>query len=94
MPIYEYKCDECGREFEVFQRITDPEVKTCKFCHSHAKKLVSLSSFHLKGTGWYVTDYGGRKVPSGEGSKNDKKTSSESGEAKKTEATPKTDNET
>lgn len=67
MPIYEYKCKKCGREFEVFQRISDPEIKSCQFCQGPVSKLVSLSSFQLKGSGWYVTDYGGKK-PSSSGS--------------------------
>jgi putative FmdB family regulatory protein len=63
MPIYEYKCHKCGKEFEVFQGITAPAVKSCKFCKGSVQKLMSLSSFHLKGSGWYATDYGGRKAP-------------------------------
>jgi putative FmdB family regulatory protein len=61
MPIYEYKCKKCGRQFEAFQGITDPELKSCKFCKGKVQKLVSLSSFSLKGSGWYVTDYKGKK---------------------------------
>ena len=61
MPIYEYKCRKCGGQFEVFQGISDPEVKSCKFCKGKVQKLVSLSSFSLKGSGWYVTDYKGKK---------------------------------
>jgi putative FmdB family regulatory protein len=63
MPIYEYKCQKCGEEFEVFQGITAPAVKSCKFCKGSVQKLMSLSSFHLKGNGWYATDYGGKKAP-------------------------------
>ncbi|HON58171.1 MAG TPA: zinc ribbon domain-containing protein [Smithella sp.] len=63
MPIYEYKCQKCGKQFEAFQGITDPEIKTCKFCKGKVQKLMSLSSFSLKGTGWYATDYKG-KTPS------------------------------
>lgn len=63
MPIYEYKCKKCGKEFEQFQRITDPALKSCRFCKGPVHKLMSLSSFHLKGSGWYVTDYGGKKAP-------------------------------
>ena len=69
MPIYEYKCGKCNEKFEVFQGITDGEVKTCKFCGGPVNKLISLSSFHLKGSGWYVTDYGGKK-PSISGAQN------------------------
>jgi len=71
MPIYEYRCKKCGKEFELFQKISDPAVNTCKFCKGTAHKLISLSSFHLKGSGWYVTDYGGKKAPTSEGKKED-----------------------
>lgn len=63
MPIYEYKCRKCGKQFEAFQGITDPELKSCKFCKGKVSKLVSISSFSLKGSGWYATDYGGKKAP-------------------------------
>jgi putative FmdB family regulatory protein len=63
MPIYEYKCQKCGKEYELFQGIADPAQKSCKFCRGPVKKLVSLSSFQLTGSGWYVTDYGGKKPP-------------------------------
>lgn len=71
MPIYEYKCTKCGKEFELFQHITDPAVRNCKFCKGSVNKLISVSSFHLKGAGWYVTDYGGKKAPSSEPKKDD-----------------------
>ena len=61
MPIYEYKCKKCGEEFEVFHKMNDNDVKSCKFCRGPVNKLISLSSFQLQGSGWYVTDYGGKK---------------------------------
>ncbi|MHB8771769.1 MAG: FmdB family zinc ribbon protein [Syntrophales bacterium] len=66
MPIYEYKCKKCGKEFELFQGIAAPAAKSCKFCRGPVHKMMSLSSFHLKGGGWYATDYGGKKAPGGE----------------------------
>lgn len=63
MPIYEYQCRKCGRSFEIVQRISDPDLKSCKFCKGPVKRLMSVTSFHLKGSGWYVTDYGGKKPP-------------------------------
>jgi putative FmdB family regulatory protein len=63
MPIYEYKCKKCGKEFEMFQGIADPATKSCRFCKGPVNKLMSLSSFQLKGSGWYATDYGGKKAP-------------------------------
>ena len=56
MPIYEYECDKCG-VIEVTQKITDPPLKRCPNCKGKLKKLVSQSCFHLKGSGWYATDY-------------------------------------
>lgn len=57
MPIYEYLCENCGREFEEWQKFSDPPVEECT-CGGRARRLISQSSFVLKGTGWYVTDYG------------------------------------
>lgn len=56
MPIYEYLCPKCG-EFEVTQRITEEALKRCPTCRSRVQKLISASSFQLKGSGWYLTDY-------------------------------------
>ena len=57
MPIYEYQCGKCGEVFEVFQKFTDAPVKKCKYCNGEVEKLISHSSFQLKGSGWYLTDY-------------------------------------
>ncbi len=75
MPIYEYKCKKCGKEFEMFQGVADPAAKSCKFCRGPVHKMMSLSSFHLKGSGWYATDYGGKKAPGGEKKKEESTTS-------------------
>lgn len=76
MPIYEYRCSKCG-EFEVFQRITDPSLKRCPTCQAKVTKLISNTSFHLKGSGWYVTDYGRKDSGAGKS-----KTSKDAGETK------------
>lgn len=57
MPIYEYECEKCGRVDEVIQKFSDKPLKKCRYCSGKVHKLISQSSFHLKGTGWYVTDY-------------------------------------
>ena len=57
MPIYEYECSKCGRIDEVIQKFSDKPLTKCKYCSGKLHKLISHSSFHLKGTGWYVTDY-------------------------------------
>ena len=57
MPIYEYECTKCGRIEEAMQKFSDKPLKKCKRCSGKLHKLISQSSFHLKGSGWYVTDY-------------------------------------
>ena len=57
MPIYEYKCTKCGKEFEVLQRSFDVDEAPCEDCGAPGKRFMSNTSFVLKGTGWYVTDY-------------------------------------
>jgi len=64
MPLYEYKCDDCGQRFEKIQKFSDPPVSTCLFCSGKVKKLVSSAAIQFKGTGWYVTDYGPKKTSS------------------------------
>lgn len=60
MPIYEYQCQACGREMEVSQRITEPALTECPECHEpKLQRLISATSFHLKGGGWYKDGYGG-----------------------------------
>ncbi len=91
MPIYEYECTKCGHVSEVWQKFSDPPVVQCDLCHGKMKKLVSQSAFHLKGTGWYVTDYasksGGGKAkdssPPKETSKGETKSGAGSSAAKK-----------
>lgn len=56
MPIYEYACKKCG-EFEITQRITEDPLRKCPSCGRRVTKLISQSAFHLKGGGWYATDY-------------------------------------
>ena len=58
MPIYEYSCGECGHDFEKIQKISDAPIRKCPSCgRLKARRLISRTSFVLKGEGWYVTDY-------------------------------------
>ena len=58
MPIYEYRCDSCGHEFDVLQKLSDERLKDCPACEAAAlRRLVSAPSFRLKGAGWYETDF-------------------------------------
>ena len=66
MPIYEYQCRKCGL-IEVTQKITDKRLARCPTCKGKVKKLISNTSFQLKGSGWYVTDYARKeKAPKAE----------------------------
>ncbi|GAB6182494.1 FmdB family zinc ribbon protein [Thermodesulfovibrio hydrogeniphilus] len=67
MPIYEYECMNCHKIHEVMQKFSDEPLKKCAICGGELKKLISQSSFILKGSGWYVTDYA-RKNHSNNGS--------------------------
>jgi putative FmdB family regulatory protein len=88
MPIYEYHCERCDRKFEVMQKFSDEPLTTHEGCGGAVEKLISSSAFQLKGSGWYVTDYG-RK---GSGSSNGKDESGKS-EAGKSEAKPESKTE-
>ena len=57
MPIYEYECPACLNVFEIFQRMTEEPLSACPDCSGPVKKLVSVSSFQLKGGGWYADGY-------------------------------------
>ncbi|MBW8899012.1 MAG: zinc ribbon domain-containing protein [Massilia sp.] len=64
MPIYAYRCDECGFAKDVLQKISDPVLTMCPSCgKSSFKKQVTAAGFQLKGTGWYVTDFRGGSTP-------------------------------
>jgi putative FmdB family regulatory protein len=60
MPIYEYQCGQCGKIQEAIQKFSDKPLTQCQYCSGKLTKLISHSTFHLKGTGWYVTDYAGK----------------------------------
>jgi putative FmdB family regulatory protein len=64
MPIYAYRCDECGFAKDVLQKVSDPVLTVCPSCgKSSFKKQVTAAGFQLKGTGWYVTDFRGGSAP-------------------------------
>ncbi|HZS48945.1 MAG TPA: FmdB family zinc ribbon protein [Blastocatellia bacterium] len=77
MPIYEYVCDKCGKHLEVMQKMSDAPLKRCPDCRGKLEKVISQTSFQLKGGGWYVTDYA--------------KSGSKSAKTDKTEKTEKTE---
>jgi putative FmdB family regulatory protein len=85
MPIYEYRCLDCGHQFELMQKFSDPPAETCTSCSGTVQKLISRSAFHLKGSGWYVTDYGRNGSTNGKATgQNDSESSTENSDKKST----------
>ncbi len=78
MPIYEYKCTECGKVTEAWQKFSDAPLTDCPACGGAMSKLISNCAFHLKGSGWYVSDYGSSSRPNS----STPDTAKDSGEAK------------
>jgi len=94
MPIYEYRCTECGHQTEVLQKISEPPLTVCTACGKPSfTKLLSAAGFQLKGSGWYATDFKGapKKPESKSESKPDSKADSKSDA--KPEAKPETKSE-
>jgi len=85
MPIYEYRCLDCGHQFELMQKFSDPPAEICTSCSGTVQKLISRSAFHLKGSGWYVTDYGRNGSANGKAEgKSGSESSTESSDTKST----------
>jgi putative FmdB family regulatory protein len=89
MPIYEYECVACGKIIEAFQKFSDAPLTKCEGCRGKLKRLISNTSFQLKGSGWYVTDYA--RTDQG-GAKAEKANQPAEAAAPKAEATPKAEN--
>lgn len=89
MPLYEYECDACGHRFETIQKFSDPPIEKCPKCGSHVHKLMSAPAFHLKGSGWYITDYAKKdSSPASKTAEPAKKEESKDGTPAKTESAP------
>jgi putative FmdB family regulatory protein len=89
MPLYEYKCLSCSKTFEVIQKFADEPLKTHPECGGIVEKLFSAPAFHLKGTGWYATDYGkGNGKPAKADESNSDSKSDKADKAEKTESKP------
>ena len=59
MPLYDYRCDACGHKFDELQKVSDEPIRLCPSCgEEKARRVVSNSSFQLKGSGWYKDHYG------------------------------------
>ncbi len=66
MPIYEYKCESCGKRMEKLQKLSDPPCKKCPHCGGPLTKLISSPAIQFKGNGFYITDYAKKSSPSEE----------------------------
>ncbi len=96
MPIYEYECASCGEQLESIQKISDPPLTECPACKQPAlRKLVSAAAFHLKGSGWYVTDFKDKSAAKDKSDSKDNKTTpktaSPAADSAKTESSKSTD---
>ena len=87
MPIYEYICEKCGSHIEALQKLSDAPLKRCKKCRGKLEKVISRTSFQLKGGGWYLSDYSRKSSPEATGT-SEIKDKSEKGADKKTEGAP------
>lgn len=90
MPIYEYHCPSCGRHHEIMQKITEEPLAVCPACGKRMKKLISNTSFVLKGSGWYATDYASDKKKGGKETAKDKAAKTETKAETKAETTTET----
>ena len=83
MPIYEYRCDDCGHEFETIQKISEDPLKECPACQQSALvKKISAAGFRLKGGGWYETDFKSGNKRNLSGSSDSSKNAESSGDSK------------
>ena len=88
MPLYEYRCSKCGEKFEVIQKFADAPLTVHEACGGTVERLISLSGFSLKGSGWYATDYprsGSTPKESGSKESGESKSESKSAETKSSE---------
>jgi putative FmdB family regulatory protein len=85
VPLYEYKCLKCGRKTERIEHVSGPYLKKCPHCGGKVEGLISAPAIQFKGSGWYVTDYAGKK-PAGDSGKEDKPSTESKDSAKDSSA--------
>jgi putative FmdB family regulatory protein len=90
VPLYEYQCKKCKHKFEKIQKFSDRPIKKCPECGSPVEKVMHAPNVQFKGTGWYVTDYGGKSDKSKSDGGSEKGSAEKSGSEKK-ETTAKED---
>lgn len=87
MPIYEYHCNACDKTHEIIQKLNDAPLSICPACGGKLEKMLSLSSFQLKGGGWYKEGYASAR-PAPKGEEKPKENQSDKGSEKKTPPAP------
>jgi putative FmdB family regulatory protein len=88
MPVYEYECQKCNQIIEAMQKFSDPPLAECPHCRGSLRKMISQSSFHLKGSGWYVTDYARKRESAPAGKKEKSAETKDTGPAKTSDSSP------
>ena len=90
MPIYEYRCEACGHQEEFLQKVSEPQLTECPVCHKlRFTKMLSAAGFHLKGSGWYATDFKSKSTTKPAEKKAEEKPDAKTADAK-TESKPQT----
>jgi putative FmdB family regulatory protein len=90
MPIYEYECRKCGAHVEAFQKVNDKPLTKCGKCGGKLERKISAPAIQFKGSGWYVTDYGGKTTKSEKSeSESSTESKSEKTDTKNKESSPK-----
>jgi putative FmdB family regulatory protein len=79
MPIYEYRCKDCGHQLEIIQKINDRPLRKCRECGGRLEKLISRAAFQLKGGGWYAEGYSKTGKSKSPGKKSESKKSESKG---------------
>ena len=91
MPIYEYQCKKCNAHMEVLQKFSDKPLVKCRKCGGRLEKLLSAPAIQFKGSGWYVTDYAGKKSQAGEEKKSSEASTADAKPASKEPSSKKSD---
>lgn len=89
MPLYEYECTKCHKRTEKIERGSGPHLKKCPHCGGKVERLLAAPAIQFKGSGWYVTDYAGKKAASGENAPAEKSAAKESSSETAKESSPK-----
>jgi putative FmdB family regulatory protein len=90
LPLYEYKCEKCGNQFEKIESHSAPTTQKCSKCGGKAQRMISAAGIQFKGSGWYVTDYKGKNSGAasveGSGDGNSAKSPDQSSDSKPAES--------